>query len=383
MEKATSYKPVLIVDGHLDLAFSALFHRRDLTQTVQVLREREGGMQESLSAHPDSLDRRRRVDIGNPGIPTVSLPEMRKGRVGVMLSTIMCRVQTPGPRSHNAVRTQAAAHAVGRSHLAYYQALEHRGEIRMIRCTEDLDACAASWNHPGPETPVGLILSMESADPILGPDQVYEWWDAGLRSVSLTHFGANTWGHGTGTEGGLYAVAYPLMDALRDVGMVLDLTHTSDMSFWQIMDYWDGPVHASHSNCRALVPGQRHFTDDMIKALVQRDGVIGSVFHEKMLNPNCNWDDLSTYPQTATRSMSAVVEHMDHVCQLAGNCSHVALGTDLDGGFGREMAPVDLDTIADLQKFLDIMRKRGYSDRDVQNIAHGNLLRLFRNAWKK
>ena len=81
--------------------------------------------------------------------------------------------------------------------------------------------------------------------------------------------------------------------------------------------------------------------------------------------------------------MSAVVEHMDHVCQLAGDCDHVALGTDLDGGFGREMAPVDLDTIADLQKFLDIMRKRGYSEKDVQKIAHGNLLRLFRNAWKK
>ena len=71
---------------------------------------------------------------------------------------------------------------------------------------------------------------MESADPILGPDQVGWWHDQGLRSVGLTHFGANTWGHGTGTQGGLYACAYPLLDALAETNIALDLTHAADLT---------------------------------------------------------------------------------------------------------------------------------------------------------
>jgi len=283
---------------------------------------------------------------------------------------------------NDGVRTQAAAYAIGKSHLAYYEALERQGEIFWIRNLEDLYACVEAWKNPMPDTPVGLILSMESADPILGPDNVEEWWEAGLRSVSLTHHGANTWGHGTGTKGGLYPPAYPLMDALKQIGMILDLTHASDLTFWQILDYWDGPVHASHSNCRALVPGQRHLTDEMIRAIVERNGVIGLVFAEQMLNPNWDWNNPATHLPTATRPMSAVVEHIDHICQLVGDCDHVGLGTDLDGGFGRELAPIDYDTIADLQKFLEVLRQRGYNDHDVLKIAHGNLLRLFRNNWR-
>lgn len=376
-------KPVLIVDGHLDMAYNATFHRRDLTQTVQTLREREDGALTGLSAHPDSLERRKGPEVHPPGTITVTLPEMRRGHVGIMVTTIMARVQAPSVKSHNAVRTQAAAYAVGQSHLAYYRALEREGEIFWIKNAKDLDACVAFWENPTPKTPVGLILSMESADPILGPDDVQAWWDAGLRSVGLTHFGANTYGHGTGTAGGLYPPAYPLMDALKAAGVMLDLTHASDLAFWQILDYWDGPVHASHCNCRALVPGQRHLSDEMIKAIVARDGVIGLVFAEQMLNPGRDWDNPATHMPTATRPMAAVLEHLDHVCQVAGDSDHVAFGTDLDGGFGRELAPIDYDTIADLQKFLDLMRRRGYRKEDIVKFAHGNLLGMFRKAWRK
>ena len=153
------------------------------------------------------------------------------------------------------------------------------------------------------------------------------------------------------------------------------------MVFWQLLDYWQGPVHASHCNCRALVPGQRHLSDEMIQAIAERGGVIGAVFAEFMLNPEINFDDPATYPQTARRPMSAVVDHIDHICQLVGNCNHVAIGSDLDGGFGREMAPIDYDTIADLQRFLDILDRRGYSTNDTTAIAHGNLSRFFRQAW--
>ena len=368
---------MLIIDGHLDMAFNALFNRRDLTQPIDILREREDGVE------PDGLSRRPGPLFRTPGTVTVSLPEMRQGHVGIMLSTVMSRVQVSCPKSHNSVRTQIAAHARGQSHLAYYQALERAGEITWIKTLDELDACVTAWEDPTPETPVGLILTMESADSILGPDNVQEWWEVGLRSVCLTHFGANTYGHGTGTVGGLYSPAYPLMDAFRGVGIALDLTHAADLAFWQILDYWDGPVHASHCACRALVPGQRHLSDDMILAITERGGVIGMVFAEPFLNPRWDWNDVSTHTATATRSMKSVVEHVDHICQLTGNSDHVAFGTDLDGGFGREIAPTDYNSIADLQRFLDILSQHGYSQEDVAKVAHCNLLRFFRDIWSK
>ena len=370
----------LIIDGHLDLAFNALFFRRDLTRPVQVLREREDPWRDGVTpaaAHRDALNKRPRAEFG--GVATVALPEMRQGRVGIVLSTIMSRVQLPNESLSDGMRNQLAAHAMGQAHLHYYQALEREGALAFVRTAEDLRRAAALWQAESvtPDTPVGLILSMESADPILGPEDVANWWEAGLRSVGLTHFGANTWGHGTGTRGGLYACAYPLMEALADAGVALDLTHASDMTFWQILDAWEGPVHASHCMCRALVRGQRHLSDDMIRALAERGGVIGMVFAEPMLNPDIDFDDLRSAPRTARRTMAGVVDHIDHVCQLTGSCDHVAIGSDLDGGFGREWAPIDYDTIADLQKFLAILEGRGYCAEDVARIAHGNLLRFF------
>ncbi len=375
--KPFSNKPILIIDGHLDMAFNALYNRRDLTQPIQILREREDPVENPLG--PFETD---------PGIVTVSLPELRRGHIGIILATIMCRVQVPWPgkpNSHNAVRTQATAYARGQSHLAYYQALEKAGEIVWIRTLKDLEASVSAWEDPDPKskTPVGLILSMESADPILGPDQVAQWWEDGLRSVGITHFGANSYGHGTGTPGGLYPTAYPLLDAFADTNMIIDLTHAADTTFWQILDYWEGPVHASHCNCRALVPGQRHLSDEMIKAICERNGVIGMVFAESMLNPKWDWDNPRTHYINATRPMKAVVEHIDHICQLTGNTNHVAIGTDLDGGFGRQLAPVDMNAINDLQVFLKVMSEKGYTDEDVAKIAHNNLLQLFRNAWSK
>lgn len=353
--------PVLIVDGHLDLAFNALHHRRDLTRSVQTLREREEiyrdgvGPPSRTPVHADALRQRPRVGVG--GIATVALPELRAGRVGIVLSTIMARVQMPTGLLTDGVRTQAAAHAVGQSHLHYYKALEGAGEITFLHTAADLEACLCTWqDSPGEGTPIGLVLSMESADPILGPDDVQAWYDAGLRSVSLTHFGANSWGHGTGTKGGLYPGAYPLLDALAAAGVALDVSHAADLTFWQLLDYWDGPVHASHCMCRSLVPGQRHLSDDMITAVAHRGGVIGMVLAEPM------------------------ADHIDHICQLTGSNEHVAIGSDLDGGFGHEWGPVDLDTIADLRKLPTRLEGRGFSADDIAAITHRNLLDFLRRV---
>ncbi|MAN22977.1 MAG: peptidase M19 [Gemmatimonadetes bacterium] len=371
---------MLIFDGHLDLAYNALFHRRDLTVPVYELREREDPIPLGPS-HPDSLRSRKRNESPAKGTASVALPELRKGQIGIFMSTIMARTQVSNNQLDDGVRTQLAAHAIGQSHLHYYKALQNEGHLKLITNSETLIEVAKKWHNPTNETPFGLVLSMESADPILDPNQVEWWFEQGLRSVGPMHFGANTWGHGTGTRGGLYACTYPLLDALAETTIAIDLTHASDLSFWQLLDYWKGPVHASHCMCRSLVPGQRHLSDDMIRAIIDRDGVIGIVFAEFMLNPEIDFDNPKTYPTSAKRTMSAAIDHIDHICQMAGNCNNVSIGSDLDGGFGRELGPTDFDTIEDLQKFLRKLKDRGYSTSDIQGIAHGNLLNFFRNIW--
>jgi membrane dipeptidase len=238
-----------------------------------------------------------------------------------------------------------------------------------------------AWDAATPELsettpPLGFIISMEGADPILVPEQLAEWKAAGLRLLGPTHYGPGRYAGGTATELGLTELGVDLMRQMDRLGVLLDLTHCSDQAFWQALTHYQGPILASHNNCRALVPHQRQFSDEQLRAIVERDGVIGVAFDAWMLQPG--WVvGQSTNEQV---SLERVVDHIDHICQLAGNCRHVGIGTDLDGGYGREQSPKDLDTIADLQRLPAMLRKRGYSDADISAILHGNWLRLLRIA---
>ncbi len=161
--------------------------------------------------------------------------------------------------------------------------------------------------------------------------------------------------------------------------MVLDVTHLADESLGQAVEHFHGPILASHHNSRALVPGDRQLTDDQIRLLIQRDAVIGAAFDSWMLFPGY----VPGQTDNSLVSLERVVDHIDHVCQLAGNPRHAAIGSDLDGGFGTEQSPREIDTIADLQKIPPLLRKRGYKEADVEAIMHGNWLRFFHKAWDK
>ena len=145
------------------------------------------------------------------------------------------------------------------------------------------------------------------------------------------------------------------------------------------IDIFGGPVLASHHNCRALVPNQRQLTDAQIKRLVGRGAVIGTALDTWMLYPG--WERGKTTPEEAGVKLKAMVDHIDRVCQLAGNAHHAAIGTDLDGGFGREQSPLDLDTIADLQRLPALLRRRGYEEAAVEGILFANWVRFFHEAW--
>jgi membrane dipeptidase len=282
------------------------------------------------------------------------------------------------------MRTQEQAMAVGRGHLAYYQAMARRGEIKPVQSLAALEEAVEVWKHPTDKTPIYHILSMESADPIADPDDVEFWWNAGLRVVGPAHFGHNTYIHGTGTEGGLKPPAKDLYRAMREAGMILDITHMADQAVWESFDLWDGPIIASHCVCRALVKGQRHLTDDMIKELIARRGIIGLVFCQWFIDPAVEWEnrpDPKTY--IPKYGMEGLIPHIEHIGNLAGgSLENIAIGTDMDGGFGAELTPIGVDTIADLQQFRPILKNAGYADAGITGICSGNALRFFQEAWE-
>jgi membrane dipeptidase len=215
---------------------------------------------------------------------------------------------------------------------------------------------------------------MEGADPIVDVDQAAFWWELGLRSVNLAHYGVSRYAVGTGEDGPLSPDGLRLLKEFADLGLILDVTHLSDTSFFQALDAYSGAVLASHNNCRALVPGGRQFSDEQILRLLKRDAVIGVAFDAWMLAPG--W--ITGKSSREIVGLEAAALHIDHVCQLAGNSRHVAIGSDLDGGFGTEQTPMALDRISDLQELDGILTKRGYTREAVDDVFHGNWLRFFR-----
>ena len=361
----------LIVDLHLDLAWDALFWNRDLTLTAHAVREQEASEPPQLAADFDT------------GVCSVTFPELRKGSVGIILSTIMSRIEPRGDRRRDGMRTQEQAIALGRGHLAYYQAMVRRGEIKPVRTLADLNEAVEVWQDPSDSTPLYHILSMESADPIADPEDVAFWWDAGLRVVGPAHFGHNTYIHGTGTTGGLKPPAKELFRAMAEAGMILDITHMADEAVWQAFDLWEGPILASHCTCRSVVPGQRHLNDDMIRELVRRGGIIGLVFCQFFIDPDVVWEQKPKRQGWHSKyGMDGLLPHIENIANLAGgSLDNIAIGTDMDGGFGAEITPTDVDTIADLQGFPEVLRGAGYSAAVIDGILSGNAVRFFRQAW--
>jgi membrane dipeptidase len=171
-----------------------------------------------------------------------------------------------------------------------------------------------------------------------------------------------------------------LLKEMERLNIILDATHLCDDSFWEAMHNFKGHVWASHNNCRTLVNHNRQFSDDQIKELISRGAVIGGVFDAWMMVPN--WVRGVSTPVGMKCDLEVLINHMDHICQIAGNTLHIGIGSDLDGGFGKEQCPYDITSIADLQKVAPLLEKRGYSKEDVENVMHNNWLRFLRRAWK-
>ena len=355
---------MLIFDGDYPMAYGAMNLNRDLTLTVDEVR----------AADPDS-------DVE----AFASLPEMRRAGVAVALMKFTIRRFREGSIVPG-YRSAEAAYGAARGELAYYRMLERRGEGVVLTTGPGLSRHMATWEQTEDRNglPVGFVLGMEGADPILEPEEVHEWWDDGVRVVSLSHYGVSSYSHGTGTSGGLLPPAEQLLREMKRCGMLLDLTHIADESFWEALEIYSGPVLASHQNCRALAPGQRQFTDDQLEAVIERGGVIGASMDTWMLEPSgiIDWSRSGEFPRRDHFPREAVTlehlaDHIDHVCQLAGNAGHAAIGGDTDGQGGTDGAPYEIDTVDDYHKLEPILERRGYSQDDIAAIMYRNWQRFY------
>ena len=358
-----------LFDAHLDMAMNALDHERDQLWPVEMMREREA------AGVPD--DR---------GIATVSLDELKAGGCGVVLSTVIARakpwVKADRPGQHGDIDwpTKSMAFAVAMGQLAYYRLLESQGKLRLLMSAEQLKQHTQDWQS-GNDTPVGMIITMEGADPIVEPDQLRYWHTMGLRTLMLAHFGKSHYAHGTPTkspdneydiDGPLTDFGRELLPIMHELGMPLDLTHTADQTFAEAADLFEGRIYSSHTACRSLADLPRNHTDEQLKQIIDRDGVIGLPMFNHFLN--------AAYEEDSPKDMVAyekVAEHIDHICQLAGSAKYIGIGSDADGGFGKEHMPAELDTHRDIYKLADTLSQRGYSDADIAGILKDNWLRFF------
>ncbi|HEY8661854.1 MAG TPA: membrane dipeptidase [Hanamia sp.] len=354
-----------IVDAHLDIAMNAIEWNRDLSRPLAEIRQREMFMK-------DKPDR---------GKGTVCLPELRKGRVGLVVATQLARYTPPGSALPGWNSPQQAW-AMTQAQLCWYREMEKLGEMAQITNLQQLDAHLALWDDISVNDdtkPIGYVLSLEGADSLVNIDYLHTAYEYGLRALGLSHFGPGRYAPGTKMEGPLTDMGIELLKEMNSLNMILDVTHLTDEGFYQALDLYQGHIWTSHNNVREIVPNQRQLNDEQIKLLIERGAVIGGMLDCWAMD--IRFIDTVSDPWQLNIRLENLVDHWDHICQIAGNSLHIAIGSDLDGIFGTEQAPWDMNSIADLQKYQNILLKRGYSDKDIENIFSQNWLRFIRKAW--
>jgi len=348
-----------IVDAHLDLSMNAMEWNRDLRKPISEIRERE----KNLTDKPDR------------GKGIVNFEALRKGNIGLVVATQIARYVGP-TNPLPGWNSPEQAWAQTQAQRAWYTEMERAGELKSITDLNSLEAHLQDWTNT---KPIGYILSLEGADSLVTVQHLEVAHQYGLRAVGLAHYGPGRYAQGTDATGGLGPQGKELLKEMGRLNIILDATHLCDDSFWEALDNFKGAVWASHNNCRALVNHNRQFSDEQIKELIRRDAVIGGVLDAWMLVPH--WIRGKSTPRQMNCDLNKLIDHYDHICQLAGNSNHIGIGSDLDGAFGTEQCPFDIETIADLQKISILLSQRGYTQQDIENVISGNWLRFLRKVW--
>ena len=354
---------MLTFDAHLDLSLNALEYNRDLRRPVAEIRADEAGM----------------TDLKGRGSGTVAFPEMREAGIGICVATQLAGCMKPAAPV-GAWNSPAQARAMTQGQLAWYQAMEDDGHLRQLRTWPEVESHLGAWRADPDATPIGYLLSLEGADSLRSLDDLETSYTQGLRALGPAHYGTGRYALGHDREGPLSEQGLDLLRKMNELGLILDVTHLCDQTFWQALDLYQGPLWASHHNCRSLVDDPRQLADEQIKALAERGAVMGVACDVWMVVPG--WErGVTTRTDKPEANLEALADHVDHYCQLLGDARSVGIGTDLDGGYGCEQTPAGLETIADLNAFRSILAGRGYSEQDLAAISHQNFLDCLKSAW--
>jgi membrane dipeptidase len=325
-----SWSDLPIIDSHLDLAENATLFGRDLTLSAAEIRILEKRITRQA---------------------TVSLPDMERGGIAVAFATVTGGFLAADvgedfePRSA-IYHTSEEAEAQALIQIALYENWDKRGHVRLLKSLSDLDHHLQLWQH---DRKPGLVLLMEGADPIVQIDDLPRWWQRGLRMIGLT-FGDTKYGTGvcggssTFKNGGLTREGFSLLAHMAELGFIWDVSHLAEEGIWQGLDLKYPRVCASHANAQALTPTDRHLSDAVIRALAEREGVIGLVLYNGFLEPR--WIEDRSISITLDEHLQ---RHANYIAGLSG-WNHIGIGSDLDGGFGLEESPSEIDTVADLYK---------------------------------
>jgi len=353
------YMP-LIVDSHQDLAWNMLVFERDYTRSVHETRQIEEGTP-AVKHNGDTL---------------LGWPEYVQAEMSIIFATLF---STPARWAYDwetyYYKDPREADKQYRQQMDVYHQLmdNHPDKFNFVRSASNLDELLASQrkaSSSGQSYPVGLLLLMEGGDCILDFDELEEWWELGLRIIGPAWAGTRFCG-GTNEPGPLTLDGRRLLSAMAELGFTLDLSHMDEPAVLEALDIYEGPIIATHSNCSALMSGyktNRLLSDREIRGILERDGIIGVVPFNTFLKPG--W--LIGKSDRNEVSINRIADHIDHICQLAGDSLHVGIGSDFDGGFGLQSTPKEMDTIADLQKLVPILLSRGYSEGDTAAILGGN-----------
>ncbi len=345
-----------IIDAHQDIAYNFVNYQRDFRTSLTDTRECERG-----TAIP-----------AENGTASNALDAALTGGVCLIFGTLF--VCPPWGGFGKTYHTPDEAHDQALEQLAYYEALAMHPQLKIIKTRADLEQVRATWGRPEDERIVGLVILMEGADPIRTPDEFAFWYENGVRVVGLTWSdtryagGTIIKGHGGGP---ITADGFALIAAMARSNALLDLSHMSEQAFYQALETYPGQMIASHSNPRRFRSSDRHLTDDMIQRLAAVGGVIGLVPYTRFL-----MDDAQLAAQKANLGVQRYAEAIDTVCQLTGSAEHAAIGSDVDGGFGAEHLPAEIDSVADFQRIPEALSTMGYTDADIALICHGNWLRV-------
>lgn len=355
---------MIVVDAHQDIAYNAVCFKRDYT----------------LPTYKKRLLETDYDPIKGPGTATLGLPDALIGRVALVFATLFV-----APRSNHFAEgwteptyvDAQQAHDLALQQLDYYERLAgENDQIQLVKTLADLDAVLATWatDSPMTERVQGLVILMEGADPIIEPKQFTEWYARGVRLVGPS-WNQTRYAGGTGAPGPLTSLGMELLEVLADTNTILDLSHLAEKAFYQAVDRFEGILIASHSNPRKFRDSDRHLSDNMILRLAERDGVIGVVAYNRFLHQEWRSGD-----KRHDVPFTTLLDVIDHVCQLTGSAAHVGIGSDLDGGFGLESIPQGMDNVGDLWWIGNGLRKRGYTEADIEAILSGNFLRKLRQS---